>query len=62
LREKPASGHLFDSKSLEQTQTDAAPQPKYGIVKAVYLVAIGIATIGWLGLIAWIAMQLLVGL
>jgi hypothetical protein len=36
-----------------------AAEPKYGIVKAVYLGAIGIATIGWLWLIAWCAWELI---
>jgi hypothetical protein len=37
----------------------AAPSARsYSLVRAVYLAAIGVATIGWLWLIAWIAMQL----
>jgi hypothetical protein len=32
---------------------------RYGIVKAIYLAAIGIALTGWLLLIAWFAWELI---
>jgi hypothetical protein len=32
---------------------------RYGIVKAVYLSAIGIAMTGWLWLVAWCAWELI---
>jgi hypothetical protein len=34
------------------------PARQGGIVRAVYLAAIGIATIGWLWLITWVALKL----
>jgi hypothetical protein len=36
-----------------------APAREGRVAKAVYLAAIGIATIGWLWLIAWIALRLI---
>jgi hypothetical protein len=35
------------------------PERKYGIVHAIYLAAIVVATIGWFWLIAWIAKHLI---
>ena len=52
------SDQLFDLKVPDDASTDMVPEGKYWLVHAVYLVAIGIATIGWLWLIAWCAMQL----
>ena len=54
------SDQLFDFKvSGDDAGTDVVPERKYGIVHAVYLSTIGAATIGWLWLIAWLAMQML---
>jgi hypothetical protein len=36
-----------------------APTWRYSLVRAVYFAAIGVATLGWLWLIAWIALQLI---
>jgi hypothetical protein len=33
-------------------------RPKYNLVRIIYLVAIFVATLGWLWLIAWTALQL----
>jgi hypothetical protein len=52
------SDQLFDFKVSDDACTDMVPQRKYGIVQAIYLAAIGVATIGWLWLIAWCALQL----
>jgi hypothetical protein len=58
---KPAvSDQLFDFNVLPHAAgTDMVPEPKYGIVRVIYLAAIAVATIGWLWLIAWIVMYLI---
>jgi hypothetical protein len=54
-----AESEVTDQDGPFQSTEDAAPSARsYSLVRAVYLVAIGIATIGWLWLIAWIAMRL----
>ena len=53
------SDQLFDFKVSGDAGTDLVPGRKYGIIHAIYLAAIGVATIGWLWLIVWIAMQLI---
>ncbi len=58
-REACVSDQLFDLKLPDNARTDMVPAGKYGIVHAIYLAAIGVATIGWLWLIAWCALQLI---
>jgi hypothetical protein len=54
-----AESEVTDQDRPFQSAEDAAPSARsYSLVGAVYLAAIGVATIGWLWLIAWIAMQL----
>jgi hypothetical protein len=52
------SDQLFDFKVPDDASTDMVPEGKYGVAHAIYLAAIGVATIGWLWLIAWCARQL----
>jgi hypothetical protein len=59
IGETCVSDQLFDSKVSDDACTDTVPERKYGIVHAIYLAAIGVATIGWLWLIAWCALQLI---
>jgi hypothetical protein len=54
-----AESEVTDQDRPFQSAEDAGPSARsYSLVRAVYLAAIGVATIGWLWLIAWIAMQL----
>jgi hypothetical protein len=54
-----AESEVTDQNRPFPSAEDAAPSARsYSLVRAVYLAAIGVATIGWLWLIAWIAMQL----
>jgi hypothetical protein len=53
------SDQLFDFRVSCDAETAMIPERKYGIMHAVYLSAMGIATIGWLWLIAWCALQLI---
>jgi hypothetical protein len=49
----------FDANiPTEDAGAKMVPERKGGIVRAVYLAAIGLATIGWLWLIAWVALKL----
>ena len=52
------SSRLFDS-DLQDAGANMAATREGRIAKAVYLAAIGLATIGWLWLITWVAMQLI---
>jgi hypothetical protein len=53
------SSQLFDANiPTEDAGAEMVPKRKGGIVRAVYLAAIGLATIGWLWLIAWVALKL----
>jgi hypothetical protein len=53
------SSQLFDVNiPTEDAGAKMVPERKGGIVRAVYLAAIGLATIGWLWLIAWVALKL----
>jgi hypothetical protein len=50
---------FFDVKiPTEDAGAKMVPARQGGIVRAVYLAAIGIATIGWLWLITWVALKL----
>jgi fatty acid desaturase len=52
--------HLkMTSDSAKNAQATAR---RYYLVRAVYLAAIGVATLGWLWLIAWVALQLIYSL
>ena len=53
------SDQLFDFMVLKNKGTDMPPAPRYGIVKAVYLAAIGLGMIDWLWLIARCALQMI---
>jgi hypothetical protein len=53
------SDQLFDFKISGDAGTDMVPERKYGIMHAIYLSAVGVATIGWLWFIAWCALQLI---
>jgi hypothetical protein len=57
IEETCVSDQLFDFK--DETCTDMVLERKYRIVHAIYLAAIGVATIGWLWLLAWCALQLI---
>jgi hypothetical protein len=52
------SHQLFDPEIRDDAPGNAASEGKHGVVQVVYLAAIGVATIGWLWLIAWCALQL----
>jgi hypothetical protein len=52
------SDQLFDFKVPDDACTGKVPERKYTVVHAIYLAAIGVATLGWLWLIAWCALQL----
>ena len=52
------SDRLFDFKIPDDARTDVVADKKYGIVHASYLAAIGLAMVGWLWLIVWCALQL----
>lgn len=51
------SHQLFDFKVPDDVPSNMASEGKHGVVRVVYLAAIGVATIGWLWLIAWCALQ-----
>jgi hypothetical protein len=51
------SAFSISNRQTQQALT-RAPARKYGLMHAIYLAAIFGATIGWLWLIAWIAMQM----
>jgi hypothetical protein len=54
------SSQLFDVNiPTEDAGAKMVPGRKGGIVRAVYVAAIGLATIGWLWFIAWVALKLL---
>ena len=53
------SDQLFDFMVLKNKGTDMHPAPGYGIVKVVYLAAIGVGMIDWLWLIAWCALRMI---
>jgi hypothetical protein len=53
------SDQLFDFRVSGDAGTAMVPVRKYGIMHAIYLSAIGVATIGWLWLIAWCALHLI---
>jgi hypothetical protein len=53
------SSQPFDAKVPTASAGAKIPGWKDGVVKAVYLAAIGLATIGWLWLIVWIARQMI---
>jgi hypothetical protein len=57
--EKAVSDQLFDFRVSGDAGTAMVPVRKYGIMHAIYLSAIGVATIGWLWLIAWCALHLI---
>lgn len=48
----------FDFEVPDDASNDMAPEGSFGVVQAIYLAAIGVATIGWLWLITWCALQL----
>ena len=52
------SSQLFGG-NLQGAAANMAAAREGRIAKAIYLAAIGLATIGWLWLIAWIAMHLI---
>ena len=53
------SSQLFDVNiPTEYAGAKMVPGRKGGIVRAVYVAAIGLATIGWLWFIAWVALKL----
>ena len=52
------SSQLFDG-NLHDAGANMAAAREGRIAKAIYLAAISLATIGWLWLIAWIAMHLI---
>ena len=53
------SSQLFDFNiPTEDAGAKMIPERKGGIFRAVYLAAIGLATIGWLWLITWVALKL----
>ncbi len=53
------------SKAIDQDASFQAAKPeasgygKYSLACGIYLVAIAVATIGWLWLIAWMALRLM---
>ena len=52
------SDQLWASEFQIQPAADSlGVEPGYGLGHSIYLAAITTATIGWLGLIAWIAMR-----
>jgi hypothetical protein len=53
--ESRVAGQNMPLQSAEPTPLSAR---RYGLVRAIYLAAIAVATFGWLWLIAWIAFQL----
>jgi hypothetical protein len=53
------SDQLFDFKIPDDAGSGVVPGGTYGIVHVIYLAAIGFATIGWLWLIVWFALQLI---
>jgi hypothetical protein len=53
------SGKPFDLDFGRSVSNDNEPQRQYGLFSAVYLVAIAVAQIGWLWLIARIAIYLI---
>jgi hypothetical protein len=57
--ENAVSDQLFDFRVSGDAGTDMVPERNYGIMHAIYLSAIGVATIGWLWFIAWCALQLI---
>jgi hypothetical protein len=56
---KGVSDQFFDFKISDDAGTDLVRGRNYGMVRAVYLSAIVVAMIGWLGLIAWCATYLI---
>jgi hypothetical protein len=52
------SSQLFDDDISTEDAGAKIPGRNGAIVRAVYLAAIGLATIGWLWLIAWVALKL----
>lgn len=52
---EPRIAHLRMSPDSPENAPAAAR--KYDLVRAAYLAAIGVATLGWLWLITWIAFQ-----
>jgi hypothetical protein len=54
------STQLFDGNLPTEDALDNMAASRTGqVVKAVYLAAIGLATIGWLWLIVWIVSQVI---
>jgi hypothetical protein len=54
------SSRLFDVNiPTEDLGAKMVSERKGGIVRAVYLAAIGLSTIGWLWLIVWVVRQMI---
>ena len=53
------SDELFELKKPDDVRTASVPEAKFGKVHTIYLLAAGLATIGWFWLIAWCALQLI---
>ena len=52
------SDQLFGLEIPDKAYNDIVPKGKHGVVYVTYLSAIGLATIGWLWLIAWCMLQI----
>ena len=48
----------FELKNTDKLRTAFVHEKRSGRVHAIYLVAVGLATIGWFWFIAWCALQL----
>jgi hypothetical protein len=52
------SDQLFEFRVPDDACTERVPEGKHGIVRAIYLAAIGVAMVGWVWLIVWCVLQL----
>ena len=57
-KEMRVSDQLFGLEIPDKAYNDIVPKGKHGVVYVTYLSAIGLATIGWLWLIAWCMLQI----
>jgi hypothetical protein len=55
--EAGVSDEPFGPSKTDRARTALVPEGRFGKVHAIYLVAVGLATLGWFWLIAWCALQ-----
>jgi hypothetical protein len=58
IKDDGVSNEIFQLEKTDDGQSALLPERKLGKAQTLYLMATGLATLGWLWLIAWCALQL----